>query len=189
MNPTLTSTFHNIHSSHAPALFNGGDDPDIFLIVGLDPWSLQQREKISAHLSKAGFGLVHSAENAFPTRLTALKGTTGPLNIEPIQDGESCLHEEIQSLPHLRAVMTLGITAHIALLQACGIPWQRVPYRPAEITKLPDGLLLIAMPLTARKRFATLEAPLTALAAELRHSDEEIPSLSDNDATRKPCDA
>ncbi|MEJ5116171.1 hypothetical protein WH158_01945 [Gluconobacter cerinus] len=60
-------------------------------------------------------------------------------------DMESCsaaLCDELRDMGGLRLVLVLGISAHIAVLGACGIPLTRLDFRPGEITCLPDGLLL-----------------------------------------------
>ncbi|MFT8808441.1 hypothetical protein [Gluconobacter sp.] len=71
-----------------------------------------------------------------------------PLSSQPLalpSELETCsaaLCTELQSMHRLRLVLTLGISAHIAVLGACGIPLSRLDFRPGEITHLPDGLLL-----------------------------------------------
>ena len=52
------------------------------------------------------------------------------------------LRSEFQSMPHLRAVLALGVLAHAAVLKACGIPPTRIRFRHGDIHELPDGLLL-----------------------------------------------
>lgn len=71
-----------------------------------------------------------------------------PLSPQPLalpSELESCsaaLCNELQNMHRLKLVLTLGISAHIAVLGACGIPLSRLDFRPGEITHLPDGLLL-----------------------------------------------
>lgn len=52
------------------------------------------------------------------------------------------LSSELRGLPNLRAVLALGVLAHAAALQACGIPASRIRFRHGAIHELPDGLLL-----------------------------------------------
>ncbi len=68
-----------------------------------------------------------------------------PANLpEPIEV-RTCnqfLSAELQAMPRLRAVLALGVLAHAATLQACGIPPTRIRFRHGDIHTLPDGLLL-----------------------------------------------
>ncbi len=68
-----------------------------------------------------------------------------PANLPQPVEVRTCnqfLTAELKALPHLRAVLALGVLAHAAVLRACGIPPTRIRFRHGEIFELPDGLLL-----------------------------------------------
>ncbi|MCH4092226.1 uracil-DNA glycosylase [Acetobacter sp.] len=50
------------------------------------------------------------------------------------------LRTELQTLPNLRVVLTLGVLAHNATLAACGVPFSRVSFQNGQISSMPDGL-------------------------------------------------
>ncbi len=78
-------------------------------------------------------------------RITSVTCHLPPQQVPLPTDMEFCsaaLCEELQDMSGLRLVLVLGISAHIAVLRACGIPLTRLDFRPGEITRLPDGLLL-----------------------------------------------
>ncbi len=68
-----------------------------------------------------------------------------PANLPQPAEIRSCnqfLAAELRGMPNLRAVLALGVLAHAAVLQACGIPASRIRFRHGAIHELPDGLLL-----------------------------------------------
>jgi hypothetical protein len=72
-----------------------------------------------------------------PTPLSGMAGDAPALCVPH-------LRETLRRLQNLQAVITVGASAHLALLSACGIPMTRVPYRPGMVTQLPDGLHVAA---------------------------------------------
>jgi len=42
----------------------------------------------------------------------------------------------------VRAVLTLGVVAHAAVLRAVGLPASRIKFRHGQIVDLPNGMLL-----------------------------------------------
>jgi uracil-DNA glycosylase len=68
-----------------------------------------------------------------------------PANLPEPKEVTACnrfLQNELQGMPNLRMVLALGVTAHAAVLKACGIPPARIRFRHGAIHQLPDGLLL-----------------------------------------------
>ncbi len=68
-----------------------------------------------------------------------------PANLPEPKEVRTCnrfLAAELQACRTLRAVLALGVLAHAAVLQACGIPPTRIRFRHGEMHALPDGLLL-----------------------------------------------
>jgi uracil-DNA glycosylase len=68
-----------------------------------------------------------------------------PANLPEPREVTTCngfLRRELQGMPNLRIVLALGVTAHAAVLKACGIPPARVRFRHGAVHELPDGLLL-----------------------------------------------
>jgi uracil-DNA glycosylase family 4 len=52
------------------------------------------------------------------------------------------LAAELGAMPNLVAALALGVTAHAAVLKACGVPASRVRFRHGALHRLPDGLVL-----------------------------------------------
>lgn len=61
----------------------------------------------------------------------------------------------LSSLKALRLVITVGVTAHLSTIDAYGMSWARVPYRPGEVTALPDGLLIANLSSEGGSRLGT----------------------------------
>lgn len=78
-------------------------------------------------------------------------------------DTDRTLPHTMKALHALRAVLTFGITAHIAVIDACGMPWSRVPYRPCKLTALPDGLIVANLPLDIWNEPGALDEALMRL--------------------------
>jgi len=115
------------------------------LIVCLDP---EEATSTLGSFLKAN-QIVFDAANAGPDsiigRITTVMQPLSPQPLALPSELETCsaaLCKELQNMHKLRLVLTLGISAHIAVLGACGIPLSRLDFRPGEITHLPDGLLL-----------------------------------------------
>ena len=111
-----------------------------------------------------------------------------PANLPEPSEVNACnrfLREELQSMPHLRAVLALGVLAHAAVLKACGIPPTRIRFRHGDIHKLPDGLLLADSYHVSRYNTNTgrlTEAMFTAVVATLAKrlndpTDESVVSI------------
>ena len=68
-----------------------------------------------------------------------------PANLPQPPEIRTCnrfLASELQGMPHLRIILTLGVLAHAATVRACGIPPARLPFRHGQVLELPGGLLL-----------------------------------------------
>lgn len=115
------------------------------LIVCLDP---EDAPEALASFLDANSIVFDTALVGPETILGRITSVMQPLSPQPLalpSELEACsaaLCTELQSMPKLKLVLTLGISAHIAVLGACGIPLSRLDFRPGEITHLPDGLLL-----------------------------------------------
>jgi uracil-DNA glycosylase family 4 len=99
------------------------------------------------------FGLAQGAYAADPAdglNLTLCRITNAvrcvPPGNQPIPAEIACcnrfLAAELAGMPHLRAVLALGVLAHAAVLRALGIRPARVKFRHGAIHALPSGLLL-----------------------------------------------
>ncbi len=68
-----------------------------------------------------------------------------PANLPQPLEIRTCnrfLQAELQGMPNLRVVLTLGVLAHAAVLRACGLPAARVRFQHGAFTTLPNGLTL-----------------------------------------------
>ena len=68
-----------------------------------------------------------------------------PANLPQPLEVRTCngfLRSELQGMPNLRVVLTLGVLAHAAVLRACGLPASRVKFQHGAFTTLPNGLTL-----------------------------------------------
>ena len=68
-----------------------------------------------------------------------------PANLPEPREVTACnrfLRGELQGMPNLRLVLSLGVLAHAAVLKACGIPPTRIRFSHGAVHELPDGLLL-----------------------------------------------
>ena len=68
-----------------------------------------------------------------------------PANLPQPLEVRTCngfLRSELQGMPNLRVVLTLGVLAHAAVLRACGLPAARVKFQHGAFTTLPNGLTL-----------------------------------------------
>jgi uracil-DNA glycosylase family 4 len=68
-----------------------------------------------------------------------------PANLPQPLEVRTCnrfLQAELQGMPNLRVVLTLGVLAHAAVLRACGLPASRVKFQHGAFTTLPNGLIL-----------------------------------------------
>ena len=78
-------------------------------------------------------------------RITHAVRCAAPGDLPEPGEVKSCgvyLAGELGALPNLRAVLALGVLAHAAVLQACGIPPARTRFSHGAIHGLPDGLML-----------------------------------------------
>ena len=68
-----------------------------------------------------------------------------PANLPQPLEIRTCnrfLQSELQGMPNLRVVLTLGVLAHAAVLRACSMPASRVKFQHGAFTVLPNGLTL-----------------------------------------------
>ena len=68
-----------------------------------------------------------------------------PANLPQPVEVRTCnqfLRAELQGMPNLRVVLTLGVLAHAAVLRSCGLPVSRVRFQHGVFTALPGGLIL-----------------------------------------------
>ncbi|MDF3625567.1 uracil-DNA glycosylase family protein [Brytella acorum] len=90
-------------------------------------------------------------------------------SVGPTRLGHEKLKARLRTLPRLRVAIAMGITAHVALLEACGMPRHRIPFRRDTLSILPDGLLLADIWHPLRRE--TLPALRTLLHDIRRHLD------------------
>jgi len=79
------------------------------------------------------------------TRIINAVRCVPPANLPEPREVATCnrfLAAELMALPNVRVVLALGVLAHAAVLNACGIPVARVRFAHGAIHELPDGLLL-----------------------------------------------
>ena len=120
-------------------------------------------------------------------RITNAVRCVPPANLPEPAEVTMCngfLRGELGNMPHLRAVLALGVLAHAAVLKACGIPASRIRFRHGDIHALPDGLLLANSyhvsrynTNTGRLTEAMFSTVITALAERL--NAPTLPSTSD----------
>lgn len=115
------------------------------LIVCLDPEDAVKTLGSFLWDNQIVFDAASASQDAIVGRITCMMQPLSPQPLALPSELENCsaaLCTELQSMHRLKLVLTLGISAHIAVLGACGIPLSRLDFRPGEITRLPDGLLL-----------------------------------------------
>ena len=99
------------------------------------------------------FGLAHGEYRADPAdgltlqnmRVTNAVRCVPPANLPEPKEVTNCnrfLAAELQGMTNLKAVLSLGVLAHAAVLKACGIPLSHIRFRHGALHLLPDGLLL-----------------------------------------------
>jgi uracil-DNA glycosylase family 4 len=101
-----------------------------------------------------------------------------PANLPEPKEVTTCnrfLAAEFAAMPNLKAVLSLGVLAHAAVLKASGLPPSRLRFRHGEMHTLPDGLLLansyhVSRYNTSTKRLTTamFEDVVRALVETLR---------------------
>ncbi|WP_194688158.1 MULTISPECIES: hypothetical protein [unclassified Gluconobacter] len=115
------------------------------LIVCLDPEDAVETLGSFLRANTIVFDAAPASPDAIVGRVTTVMQPLSPQPLALPSELEECseaLCTELQNMHRLKLVLTLGISAHIAVLGACGIPLSRLDFRPGEITHLPDGLLL-----------------------------------------------
>lgn len=146
------------------------------LIVCLDPEDATETLASFLDANSIVFDAGAGGPEAILGRITSVMQPLSPQPLALPSELEACstaLCAELQSMPRLKLVLTLGISAHIAVLGACGIPLSRLDFRPGEITHLPDGLLLAdgchfpTKPFPA-EMMAQRRSALTELAPKIR---------------------
>ena len=151
-----------------PSWFNGpvpsfGPIDSPLLIVGMAPGvrgaNRTGRPFTGDHAGRLLYGallhfdLARGSYNADPQDGLTLHGCrianavrcVPPANLPEPREVKTCnrfLAAELHGMASLRAVLALGVLAHAAVLNACGIPPTRIRFRHGEIHELPDGLLL-----------------------------------------------
>lgn len=93
-----------------------------------------------------------------------------------VVDCNHFLRTELQTLPHLRIVLTLGVLAHNATLAACGVPFSRVSFQNGQISSMPDGLRIANSLLLSRHNLETGHICQPSLGKLLREIRQEIDS-------------
>ena len=139
------------------ALYRGGGAPvpsfgplsARLLIVGMAPGVAgadRTGGRLFATLRRLGLAREEKARVALvDARITHAVRCAAPGDLPEPGEVKSCgvyLAGELGALPNLRAVLALGVLAHAAVLQACGIPPARTRFSHGAIHGLPDGLML-----------------------------------------------
>jgi uracil-DNA glycosylase family 4 len=78
-------------------------------------------------------------------RITNAVRCAPPANLPEPKEVGTCNHflaAELRAMTGLRAVLTLGVVAHTAVLKGFGLPSARHRFRHGDIHELPDGTLL-----------------------------------------------
>jgi len=111
-------------------------------------------------------------------RITNAVRCVPPQNLPTPLEDKTCnnfLAAEFAAMPNLKAVLSLGVLAHAAVLKASGLPPSRLRFRHGEMHTLPDGLLLansyhVSRYNTSTKRLTTamFEDVVRALVETLR---------------------
>ncbi len=132
------------------------------------------------------FGLAQGHYNADPLdgltlvdcRIANAVRCVPPANLPEPKEVSTCnrfLAAEFAAMPNLKAVLSLGVLAHAAVLKASGLPPSRMRFRHGEVFTLPDGLLLansyhVSRYNTSTKRLTTamFEDVVRALVGTLR---------------------
>lgn len=107
------------------------------LVVTLERLTPGQHSRLAGQIRQLGAGCF--GEKLFCHPL----GAQGRHNFGAIlPEALTVLAGLLRTLGDLQMVVTCGVSAHLATLDAYGIAWPRVPFRPGRITLLPDGLIL-----------------------------------------------
>nr|WP_294914437.1 hypothetical protein [uncultured Neokomagataea sp.] len=131
---------------------------DIFEARGLR-FSTQNGDDFRPYACFSQASAAIQATIAQPDRLNAAKQT---------------LQHELRTLHGLQLVIAIGVSAHITLMDACGITLNRQTFHPNAITRLPDGLLVAHLPAPTvkkhRNHFTRMTAALDALLPDMEHA-------------------
>lgn len=117
-----------------------------------------------------------------PTELLSLSPSADarPIPMRIPDPDRALLRGQLGVMPDLRVALALGVTAHLALLEACGMPLHRVPFRPGRMITLPDGLILADNPHPLQPRaLATLRPLLLRIATVLGRAVPDHPLPGD----------
>ena len=138
------------------------------LVVSLEKLTASQRLKLLGHITRpSASGKSNAMLCHHLNRCTA----TGPASLLPdALEKLSCL---FKTVTNLEMVVTFGVSAHLATVEAYGMSWARVPFRPGKITVLPDGLMLANLAAPVRQHIDTLKA----LIAETFAVSEPVPTV------------
>lgn len=111
--------------------------------------------------------LVIGEENASPCALPS---------VTQAMTSAAIIAQAFRTIPYLRVAVALGVAAHTAVVEACGVPRHRIPFRPDTLTRLPDGLLLADTTHPGVQRPSAL-SPLLARIANALESTGDNPKL------------
>jgi len=161
-----------------PQRARGSLDADL-LIVGMAPEAFVSARSLSGQtlllrtLARNGFSEGRALDDTLCYRVTSAVRCPSPTNLPQPAEVTQCnpfLRGELQAMPRLKIVLTLGVLAHTATLAACGIPAARVHHKAGQIVTLPDGLLLANASLIGSQGHSDhtmTENDLSALIAEI----------------------
>lgn len=140
---------------------------DCFLVVSLNRLTAPQRAGLKRQIGQAADEITD-----FTMVYHHLGGhsATGLHSVLP--EALIVLAELLKSLSNLRMVVTFGVSAHLATIEAYGMPWGRIPFRPGKITVLPDGLMLMNLAAPSRQHLDTIRT----LIAEALPDSESLPT-------------
>lgn len=138
------------------------------LVVSLEKLTMSQRIRLQGHIARRGASAKSNAVLCHHlNRCTA----PGPASLLPdALEKLACL---LKTVSNLEMVVTFGVSAHLATIEAYGMSWARVPFRPGKITVLPDGLILANLAAPVRQHIDTMKV----LIAETFPVSEPVPTV------------
>lgn len=130
---------------------------------------------LSRSVSEDGDSILSPAGTRFVSVIQSLPCSVLPLPSDVV-DCNHFLRTELQTLPNLRVVLTLGVLAHNATLAACGVPFSRVSFQNGQISSMPDGLRIANSLLLSRHNLETGHICQSSFRKLLREIRQEINS-------------
>lgn len=92
-----------------------------------------------------------------------------------LKTAKHALQHELRTLHGLQLVITIGLSTHITLMDACGIALNRQAFHANSITRLPDGLFVAHLPApSAHKNHDPLTGMIEALDALLPDIEQAL---------------